>query len=100
MLTARHLNALKLPFAVLLIVGIAGAGAVSWTRAQIKQAERTDEDSAFQLGYLIGAVRKGAKHTNGIQLEIVRKLEGTVTYDDPALLAAARRGAIAGERDG
>jgi hypothetical protein len=41
MLTGRHLNALKLPLAVLAIVAIAGAGAVSWTRAQIKQAART-----------------------------------------------------------
>jgi len=49
MLTARHLNALKLPFAVLLIVGIAGAGAVSWTRAQIKQAERTLTTQEAQL---------------------------------------------------
>jgi hypothetical protein len=49
MLTARHLNALKLPFAVLLIVGIAGAGAVSWTRAQIKQAERTLAAQEAQL---------------------------------------------------
>lgn len=49
MLTARHLNALKLPFAVLLIVGIAGAGAVSWTRAQIKQAERTLATQEAQL---------------------------------------------------
>jgi hypothetical protein len=40
MFTTRHLNALKLPFAVLVIVGLAGAGAVSWTRSQIKQAER------------------------------------------------------------
>jgi hypothetical protein len=49
MLTARHLNALKLPFAVLLVVGIAGAGAVSWTRAQIKQAERTLAAQEAQL---------------------------------------------------
>jgi hypothetical protein len=49
MLTARHLNALKLPFAVLLIVGIAGAGAVSWTRAQIKQAERILATQEAQL---------------------------------------------------
>lgn len=41
MFTARHLNALKLPLAVLLIIGIVGAGGVSWTRSQIKQAQRT-----------------------------------------------------------
>jgi hypothetical protein len=49
MLTVRHLNALKLPLAVLLIVGIAGAGAVSWTRSQIRQAQRTLSAQEAQL---------------------------------------------------
>ena len=38
-LAGRHIQALKLPLAALLIVGISGAGAVSWTRNQIKQQE-------------------------------------------------------------
>lgn len=49
MLTSRHLNALKLPLAVLLIAGIAGAGAVSWTRAQIRQETRTLAAQEAQL---------------------------------------------------
>ena len=49
MLTSRHLNALKLPLAALAIVAIAGAGAVSWTRAQIKQVERTLSVQEAQL---------------------------------------------------
>ncbi len=48
-LSSRHLAALKLPLAVLAIVAIAGAGAVSWTRAQIKQAERTLAAQEAQL---------------------------------------------------
>ena len=48
-LSSRHVNALKLPLAVLAIVAIAGAGAVSWTRAQIKQAERTLAAQEAQL---------------------------------------------------
>jgi hypothetical protein len=40
-LSGRHLQALKLPLAALLIVAVSGAGAVSWTRNQIKQHERT-----------------------------------------------------------
>ena len=47
--TGRHLNALKLPLALLAIVGIAGASAVSWTRTQIKQAERTLAAQEAQL---------------------------------------------------
>jgi hypothetical protein len=49
MLTVRHLNALKLPLAVLLIVGIAGASAVSWTRSQIRQAQRALSVQETQL---------------------------------------------------
>jgi hypothetical protein len=48
-LSSRHFNALKLPLAILAIVAIAGAGAVSWTRAQIKQAERTLAAQEAQL---------------------------------------------------
>jgi hypothetical protein len=40
-LSTRLLQALKLPLAALLIVGVSGASAVSWTRNQIKQHERT-----------------------------------------------------------
>jgi hypothetical protein len=49
MLTSRHLNALKLPLAALAIAAIAGAGAVAWTRAQIKQGERTLSAQEAQL---------------------------------------------------
>jgi hypothetical protein len=40
-LTARHLDALKGPLALLLVVLIAGAGALSWTRAQINKHQLT-----------------------------------------------------------
>jgi len=49
MLTTRHLNALKLPLAVLLVVAVAGAGTVSWTRSQIKQEARTLAGQEAQL---------------------------------------------------
>ncbi len=39
-LTPRHLNALKGPLAVLVVVAVAGAGMVSWTRSQIKQNQQ------------------------------------------------------------
>ena len=48
-LGSRHFSALKMPLALLAIVAIAGAGGVSWTRAQIKQAERTLAAQEAQL---------------------------------------------------
>lgn len=63
-------------------------------------AARATAPAAVQLGYLVGAVRRGASRTNGIHGELVRRLEGTVTFDAPALLDAARRGAQAGETTG
>ncbi|MFL5844185.1 MAG: hypothetical protein ACJ762_05780 [Solirubrobacteraceae bacterium] len=61
---------------------------------------RSDERSATQLGFLVGAVRRGASESNGVQSELVRRLENRVRYDDPALLEAAERGARAGEEHG
>jgi predicted small lipoprotein YifL len=72
----------------------------SFTPAADTLAGRATADAAFQLGYLLGAVRKGAGETNGVHLELVRRIEGTITFDDPGLLAAARRGAAEGERRG
>lgn len=63
-------------------------------------AATATEAAAFQLGYLVGAARRGAGHTNGVHLELVRRLEGTVSFEDPALLDAARRGARAGQASG
>lgn len=40
-LSGRHIQALRLPLTALLIVAVSGAGAVSWTRNQIKNHERT-----------------------------------------------------------
>jgi hypothetical protein len=47
--SSRHVQALRLPLAVLLIVALSGAGAVSWTRNQIKQHERTLATQERQL---------------------------------------------------
>lgn len=62
-------------------------------------AQRTPV-AALRLGYLVGAARRGAAHVNGVQGELVRRLESTITFTDPALVAAARRGARAGEAGG
>ena len=70
------------------------------TPAPDRLAARATPAAALELGYLIGAVRRGASRTNGIHLELVRRLEGTATFDDPRLLEAARRGIAAGESGG
>jgi len=72
----------------------------SLTPAADRLAARHTPEAAVQVGYLVGAARRGAAHANGIQAELVRRLESTITFEDPALLAAAKRGARAGEATG
>lgn len=58
---------------------------------------------AIELGYLIGAVRRGAAATNGVSLELAHRLESTVRRmggEAPAAAAALQRGLRAGERTG
>jgi hypothetical protein len=59
-------------------------------------------DAALQLGFLVGAVRRGANETNGIQLELLRRLEQVAGVDGPpgAAGTAYRRGMAAGEDRG
>jgi hypothetical protein len=72
----------------------------SLTPAADSLARAGTPGAALRLGYLVGAVRRGAKRTNGVHLELVRRLESTITFDTPALAAAARRGIRAGEAGG
>ena len=60
------------------------------------------DGAALQLGYLIGAVRKGARHTSGIHQELVRRVEQAIGLDGPPppRRAAFDRGLAAGERSG
>jgi hypothetical protein len=57
---------------------------------------------ALELGYLIAAVRKGARHTNGIHNELVRRVEQTIGLEGapPPRKAAFDQGLAAGERSG
>src|SRR2546421_3094720 len=56
--------------------------------------------AAVQLGYLIAAARRGAERTNGVGLELQRRLEQTIGLDGPppARRAAFARGGPAGRR--
>jgi hypothetical protein len=58
-----------------------------------------DERAALQLGYLIGATRRGAEETSGLGAELVRRVERSGAAADavgPRHGAAVRRGMAAG----
>jgi hypothetical protein len=62
-------------------------------------ADKHDSASATQLGYLIGAVRKGAGETPTLNAELLRRLEleaGRIDTDSPSY----KRGEKAGETSG
>lgn len=67
-------------------------------------AEAAGSDTAaLRMGYLVGATRRGAAHTNGIHAELVRRIEQAALLDDevPASRQAAfRRGLAAGSERG
>jgi hypothetical protein len=58
--------------------------------------------AALQLGYLIAAARRGAQRTNGVGLELQRRLEQTVGLEGPPPVrrAAFERGNAAGRQSG
>jgi hypothetical protein len=63
---------------------------------------RSAEGAAVSLGYLIGATRRGAAHSNGVQAELVRRLEQDAVLDgaSSARHAAVDRGVRAGNELG
>lgn len=70
---------------------------------RVTAREGMDHAAALQLGYLIGATRKGAAKTNGVMLELQRRVElvgGRLQTEAPALAADVDRGVAAGERLG
>jgi hypothetical protein len=69
----------------------------------LSERARHDPRLATELGYLIGAARRGSAHTNGVSLELQHRLESTVRragLSGATLTAALRRGLAAGERTG
>jgi hypothetical protein len=81
------------------------AGAVL-TRAadHLSTAARAgDADAALRLGYLVGAARRGAKHTAGIHAELQRHIERAAAVLDDAgarVAGALAHGQRAGEATG
>ena len=62
-----------------------------------------DHAAALQLGYLVGAVRSGAKRTQGVMAELQRRIElvgGRLIDERPTLDATLQRGLAAGESGG
>lgn len=78
--------------------------AIQWTRAADRLAARLprDDQAAARLGFLIGAARRGAAETNGVQEELVRRLEQTpgVTTATAPRRAAYERGVALGQQRG
>jgi hypothetical protein len=76
------------------------------TRTADRLAERAqsgDARAALALGYLVGAARRGAARTPGIQAQLQRRVESAASFVDeggPAVSAALRRGVRAGEATG
>jgi hypothetical protein len=65
--------------------------------ADLAYAARRDDDAALRLGYLVGAVRRGAADTANAHTELVRRIEQEAsTVDGPAF----RRGLAAGRASG
>jgi hypothetical protein len=75
------------------------AGATSLADQLAARAGRS-EGAAVQLGYLIGAARRGARDTGGIHAELVRRLESAGAAVPAARQAAFERGLTSGARSG
>jgi hypothetical protein len=68
-----------------------------------RRAEHRDEGAALQLGYLAGAVRRGAARTAGIHAELERRVARAGAFVDeagPRVERALLRGIAAGEARG
>jgi hypothetical protein len=72
------------------------------TQLADRLADRAARDpaAALRLGYLIGAARKGAAHSQGIPAELVHRLEVTARRVPDAARPRLERGLRAGERAG
>lgn len=67
------------------------------------RAQRGDEQAAVALGYLTGAARRGGDRTNGVGIELVRRIElraGSLARSGARVGDAVKRGLRAGQESG
>ncbi len=77
-----------------------GIAYVETAAALSPRAERRPEGrAALELGYLVGAVRRGARRTQGVQAELLRRLEQELALIDTSA-SSFRRGERAGRASG
>jgi hypothetical protein len=88
------------------LAGVGEAMVEAATRLNAEARGRPGGEANLELGYLLGAARRGAETTDGIHVELIRRLTTAARYspDDrplpPAFLRAYRRGFDAGEARG
>jgi len=69
----------------------------------LEGAQGGDEQAAVALGYLTGAARRGGDRTNGVGIELVRRIElraGSLATQDATVASALKRGLRAGRERG
>ncbi len=70
------------------------------TADRLAQRMRASDAAAFQLGFLIGATRRGAEQAAGLQEELANRIAGTAGLDGGPRRAALLRGRAAGRSRG
>jgi hypothetical protein len=77
-------------------------GATLTTAAdELGQRMRSSDAAAFQLGFLIGAIDRGASQAAGLQEELANRIAGSAAgLDSGQRRAALLRGRAAGQRSG
>jgi hypothetical protein len=75
---------------------------LSSTADQLAARALASPTVAVDLGYLVGAVRRGAAHSNGLTSQLQQRIEvaAALRGAGPAPLAALHRGIVAGQRSG
>lgn len=66
----------------------------------LQLAAQTNPQAALRLGYLIGAVRRGAAKTPGLAAQLARRIEQTAPIGDPHARGALQHGIALGEDSG
>jgi hypothetical protein len=76
------------------------------TRLNAEAREEPNGPTALELGYLVGAAKRGSEETEGIHAELLRRLEVAARYApgtqplSPQFLAAYRKGFDDGHSEG